>query len=365
MNPETPYIAIHYSTVKQNIIHMATMAKNNGCNLRPHIKTHKIPEIAKMQIDAGAIGITVAKIGEAKVMAAHGIEDIFIAYPIIGEDKIQHLIALNQKIRLIVGVDSLSGAKALSKAFEKVNQAIEVRLEIDTGMGRTGVPYDEAFDFARKINCYMGLKLTGIFTFKGLVYQGKATLDWEKAGLEEGKMMVELADQLRYSGINIEDVSVGSTPTAASAARVDGVTEVRPGTYVFNDTMLVNMGICQWDACAASVVTTVVSAHQPDKVIVDGGNKTFSTDAPLNVFPHYLQGYGKIIGRDGVFLEKLSEEHGTIRLEKEEGSLKVGDQLAIIPNHICTTINLHDKVYFIEDSGQMRAVKVEGRGKVY
>ncbi len=161
------------------------MAKNNGCNLRPQYKTHKIPEIAKMQIDAGAIGITVAKIGEAKVMAAHGIEDIFIAYPIIGEDKIQHLIALNQKIRLIVGVDSLSGAKALSKAFEKVNQAIEVRLEIDTGMGRTGVPYDEAFDFARKINCYPDSNLRVYLLLKGLSTKEKQRWIGKRPGLKK------------------------------------------------------------------------------------------------------------------------------------------------------------------------------------
>lgn len=365
MTLETPCLIIDYDIMKRNIEKMAQVSKSSGCILRPHTKTHKIPQIAKIQIEAGANGITVAKVSEAEVMADNGIKDIFIAYPVIGEMKIKRVLELNRKIRLIVGVDSLEGAEALSSAALAAGQAIEVRLEVDTGLRRTGVIYDKAIDFAQVINSYKGISLTGIFTFKGLVFEGKGTLDREKAGLEEGRLMVELADRLRRKGMDIKDVSAGSTPTAIYAAQVPGVTEIRPGTYVFNDTMLVNMGVCSMDECAASILTTVVSRNSEDYAVVDGGNKAFSTDAALGVFPHYLKGYGRTMQDDKLVLERLSEEHGIITIVEGAGPLKVGDTVSIIPNHICTTVNLHDRAYFVRNGRVIKEVSIAGRGRVY
>lgn len=365
MKLETPCLVIDYDIMKHNIENMAQISKENGCALRPHTKTHKIPEIAKMQIEAGAKGITVAKVSEAEVMADNGIQDIFIAYPVIGEMKVNRVLQLNKRIRLIVGVDSIEGAEALSSAALAAGQTIEVRMEVDTGLHRTGVFYDKALDFAKKLDSYKGIRLTGIFTFKGLVYEGKGTLDREKAGFEEGRLMVELADQIRKEGMNIIDVSVGSTPTAIYAAQVPGVTEIRPGTYVFNDTMLVNMGVCSLEECAASILTTVVSHNSKDYAVVDGGNKTFSTDAALGVFPHYLKGYGRTMQDNKLVLERLSEEHGIIKIEDGAKELKVGDTISIIPNHICTTVNLHDKLYFLKNGQVAKEVQIAGRGRVY
>jgi Predicted amino acid aldolase or racemase len=364
MDFETPCLIIDYEKMKRNIDKMAMLVKRSGCKLRPHVKTHKIPEIAKIQIHAGACGITVAKVSEAEVMASSGIKDIFIAYPIIGDGKIQRLLKLNESIRLIIGVDSLAGARALSEAALEKGQVIEVRLEVDTGLRRTGVPYDKAMYFAKEISTYKGIRLSGIYTFKGLVYKGNATLDREKAGLEEGHLMVALGKILRKEGMAIEDISVGSTPTAVYAANVPGVTEVRPGTYVFNDGMQVSLGICTLDECAAGILATVVSISDKHAVI-DGGNKTFSTDAIPDTFPYYFKGYGRITRDEGLILERLSEEHGIVGIGDYTGVLDIGDRLFIIPNHICTTVNLHDRAYIVKDGMIDRKLVIAARGKVY
>ena len=176
--------------------------------------------------------------------------------------------------------------------------------------------------------------------------------------------MVDLAEKLRQAGIAIRDVSVGSTPTAAYAAKVPGVTEIRPGTYVFNDTMLANLGVCSPEDCALSVMTTVVS-RSADYVVVDGGNKTFSTDAAQGAFPYYLKGYGRTVGDDKLVLERLSEEHGIVSILLGAGEIQVGDVLAIVPNHVCTTVNLHERLFFRSNGQIVGEALIAGRGKVY
>lgn len=365
MNIETPCILIDMDIMKKNINDMAGKIKANGCSLRPHVKTHKMPEIAKMQLDGGAVGVTVAKVSEAEVMSEHGIKDIFIAYPIIGRNKINRVLELSKKIRLIVGVDSLYGANELNNAAKEKGQIMEIRMEVDTGLRRTGVPYGSAENLAAEVIKLDNLNLTGIYTFRGLVYNGKATLDREKAGLEEGELMVDLANRLRKNGINIKEISAGSTPTAEYAAKVPGITEVRPGTYVFYDTMQHNMNVCSWDQCAAKVLVTVISRPTHELAIIDGGSKTFSTDAPLGVFPHYLVGNGKVVEDENLVLERLTEEHGMISVNAGAKELNIGDKLQIIPNHVCSAINLHNKVYFIENGDVIKEVKVAARGMLY
>src|SRR5215213_2344602 len=199
-----PYVLIDGAKMESNVLNMADIAMGNGVALRPHVKTHKIPGIAREQFDAGAAGITVAKLSEAEVMADGGIEDIFIAYPLVTEAKIRQAVRLGERVRLIVGVDSLEGARRLSEAAEGPN--LEVRLEVDTGLRRTGIPRDEAVGLAGEIESMGNLDLTGIYTYRGAVLGGSKTLELEKAGLEEGRVMVSLAEQMRERGIRIEDV---------------------------------------------------------------------------------------------------------------------------------------------------------------
>ncbi|GIO32091.1 MULTISPECIES: alanine racemase [Paenibacillus] len=359
---ETPCILIDEHVLQRNIERMADIAAQNGVKLRPHIKTHKIPEFALNQLAHGASGITAAKVSEAEIMAEHGIDDIFLAYPVVSPSKIRRIIALAEKIRVIVGVESAEGASRLSKEAAQAGMTLPVRLEIDTGLARTGVRPDKAVELAKRIAALPGLNLSGIFTFKGAVFEGSGTLDLEAAGREEGRIMVETAEKLRAAGIAIRDVSVGSTPTAPFAAAVEGVTEIRPGTYIFYDRMLAVMGACTKEDWAAKVLVTVVSVPSEDRLVVDGGSKTFATDVQPGQHPLHLKGFGEIVGHPDAVFEKMNEEHGMIRTQGPHG-LHVGDILEIVPNHICPTINLHNEVFVCKD-GAIRAVPVLARGKL-
>jgi D-serine deaminase-like pyridoxal phosphate-dependent protein len=222
---ETPHLLIDGAKVARNIEKMAGIARERGVKLRPHVKTHKIPMIARRQLESGAAGITVAKVSEAEVMADG------IAYPLVTDSKIRRAIRLSREgVRLVVGVDSLEGGRRLSRVAALEDHELEVRLEVDTGLRRTGVRFDRAVELAAEITELENLRLSGLYTFRGAVLEsGIPTLELKQAGLEEGKLMASLADRMRDSGIEVEDVSVGSTPTAGYAGEVEGVTEIRPG----------------------------------------------------------------------------------------------------------------------------------------
>jgi len=362
---KTPTMIIDIAKVKNNICFMERIAKQNKTNLRPHIKTHKIPELAKMQLDAGAVGITCAKLSEAEVMADAGIKDIFLAYPLVEKEKLEHAIDLAKRIRLILSIDSFEGACLMSEVASNSGLEAEVRIEVDTGLKRTGISVDNVLKLGKHIKNLPGLNLTGIYTYRGLVLDAKQTDDREAAGRQEGELLVSLAEELKDEGLNIREVSVGSTPTAEFAAKVDGITEIRPGTYIFNDIMQVNSKSATIDDCAAIVIVSVISTPSDDLAVVDGGSKTFSTDAKIDSFPYFLKGYGKILGYDDLILDRLWEEHGVIRSGYGKTNLKIGQKLMVIPNHICTTINLHDDVYFTDADASFRKVKVEARGKLW
>lgn len=357
---ETPCVVIDREIMMRNVRRMAEEARRNGVELRPHIKTHKIPEFAKEQIKAGAKGITVAKVSEAEVMAAQGIDDLFIAYPIVVPSKIDRVIALARQYAVTVGVDSADGARLLSRQAEEADCRLKVRLELDTGLQRTGIPLHEATEMGRFIASLPGLELNGIFTFRGAMFQGEATLDLAAAGREEGELMVRAAERMRAAGIGVRHVSVGSTPTAVHAAAVNGVTEIRPGTYLFNDRMLTRMGACRPEDAAAVVKVTVVSVPTATRAVVDGGSKTFATDVQPGKPPLFLEGFGEIVGCPEAVLERMNEEHGMIACPRPHG-WRVGDTLDIIPNHICSTVNLHNSVW-LRDRDQWRQVPVAGRG---
>ncbi len=359
----TPYLLIDGAKMETNILNMADVANGSGVALRPHVKTHKIPDIAKDQLEAGAKGITVAKLSEAEVMTDAGIEDIFIAYPLVTDAKIRRAVRLGRRVRLIVGVDSLEGARRLSAVAKAEDHILKVRLEVDTGLRRTGIPYNQAVELAGEIGSMRNLNLVGIYTYRGAVLGGSRTLELEKAGLEEGRLMVSLAHRMRQQGIRVDDVSLGSTPTVKYVAQVEGVTEIRPGTYVFYDKMQAHLGACSIEECAATVVCTVVSRPYEDLAVIDGGSKTFATDVPPGSEPLNLKGFGHVVGYPGVVLERLTEEHGMLALDRDY-DLEVGDTLEIIPNHICSTVNLHDKVYLVDETGAVEEMRVAARGKV-
>jgi D-serine deaminase-like pyridoxal phosphate-dependent protein len=365
LNLDTPALVVDAQKLEQNILRMAAVAESRGVALRPHVKTHKIPSLARRQTEAGAAGITVATVSEAEVMADGGLDDIFVAYPLVTETKIGRAIGLEQRgIRLILGVDSRHGARMLSSLAGGEGITLEVRLEVDSGLGRTGVPRAEAAGLAREISDLENLDLTGVYTYRGAVLgDGSPTTELAEAGRLEGEMMASVAEEIRAAGVPIEDVSLGSTPTAEHAAGVEGITEIRPGTYVFYDRMQAALGVCSLSDCALRVLVTVASRPRPDLAIVDGGSKTFATDVQPKAAPLNLTGFGHVVGHPGAVLERVTEEHGMLSVD-EDSDLQVGDTVEIIPNHVCSTVNLYDEVCVLAADGSTEKVLVAARGMV-
>ncbi|MCR2803372.1 alanine racemase [Paenibacillus soyae] len=360
--PETPCVVIDLEAVNANIIRMAAAIQKTGVALRPHAKTHKLPEMAQRQLMAGAAGITVAKIAEAEAMAAGGIRDIFVAYPIVAESKLARAAKLAKDgVRLVIGADSLEGARRISEAAVRHGVDLEVRLEIESGLKRTGVEPLDAAALARDIAALPGIRLTGIFTYRGAMLGGSGTTDLRAAGHEEGELMVRAAEAIRAAGVSISDVSVGSSPTALYAAEIDGITEVRPGTYIYQDAMQAAFGLCSLEECAGTVLATVVSRPAPDRIVIDGGSKTFATDVQPDKAPLHLRGFGRVVSDPNAVFERMNEEHGVIAVDPSSG-YRVGDVIAIVPNHICSTVNLHSHVYLRHANGELVKTTVAARG---
>lgn len=363
-SPRTPYIELEADVIAGNIQRMQRSIDSCSVNLRPHIKTHKSLLLAGYQMEAGACGITASKLSEVQEFANGGLTNIFMAYPLVNQSCIREAVCLSKEINLICSVDCVEGAELISAEALSQNTLVQVRLEIETGLGRTGVPYDMAVNTAMKIAAFKGLRLEGIFTFRGLMTPEGVNPDAETAGLAEGQMMVSLAKQIREKGVELPSVSVGSTPTAVYAARVDGITEVRPGTYIFNDRMQLNGRFCRNNQIGAVIKTSIVSINRGSHMVIDAGSKTLSADQPLNQPPFYFEGHGLVLESPDLIISKLSEEHGVIPLTEENSDWKIGDILSIVPNHICTCINLQDRTYLKESDSTLRQVRVDARGKV-
>ncbi|MFS0781578.1 alanine racemase [Bacillus sp. 1P06AnD] len=362
---QTPYIVIDEQQVKNNILDMAQYAKENKIRLRPHCKTHKMPHFARMQMESGASGITVAKPSEAAVMAEQGIQDIFIAYPIVTRDKAEMVKKLNRSIKhLIVSIDSIQSAALLDGFCEGEEKRLQVRIEVETGLNRTGASISDVADIADFILAHTKhLELEGIYTFKGAVLGGISTLDIKQAGIEEGTVMLELGKVLKGKGIDLQTISIGSTPTAKTVLTEGDHSEIRPGTYIFYDAMQAKLGVCRLEQCAAVVVATVVGKYD-GHLVIDGGSKTFATDVQPQQHPLDLEGFGIVIGHPECIFSRMNEEHGVIEFTGET-NLGVGDELHIIPNHICSTINLHNHVYIKKENGKYDKMDVAARGQLY
>lgn len=349
-------------TARRNIARMQSVADAAGCALRPHVKTHKMPLFAHMQIDAGANGITCAKIGEAEVMADGGIQDIFIAYPMVGAFRVRRSIALAKRVkRLILGVDSMACAIPLNAAAASENIVLEVRLEVDTGAKRTGVAYDKAVELAKEISTLSNLNFTGVYTFKSLMYKGQPTEDTELAAQEEGMLMRDISQAIRSAGVPVTDISAGSSPTGPAVAATGMVTEIRPGTYIFNDEMLCREHAAEPDGIAVRIFATVVSTPDESFAVLDGGTKTFPTDVPIGVAPMFYPGFAIAEGMEHLRLDRMNEEHGIIRSTNGKTGLSVGDIVPMIPIHVCTAVNMQNEVYLF-DGGTLRRQKVDARG---
>jgi len=354
----TPAVVVDLDVLERNIARMAAHAREAGVHLRPHAKTHKCPEIGRLQRAAGAWGLTVAKVGEAEVFADAGFDDLFVAFPVVGEDKGRRLLALADRVRLAVGTDSVEGGRTLAGPFREARRSLDVVLKVDVGYGRVGVLPERAVEVARRVAGVPGLRLRGVFTHAGHGYAGETRAAVEEIARLEGERLAATAGELRAAGLPVEEVSVGSTPTAARAMRTPGVTECRPGNYVFHDGSQVALGTCAIEDCALTILATVVSVPAADRAVVDAGSKTLSSD-PLR--PR-AGGYGQLLGRSSR-IEKLSEEHGVVAVAEGE-SFKVGERVRILPNHACVVANLHDQLVGVCGDRVETVLEVAARGRV-
>lgn len=344
---ETPVAVVDLDRLEANIARFQAYLSQHGLANRPHIKTHKIPEIAHMQLAAGAVGITCQKLGEAEVMIQAGVRDIFLPYNIIGAAKLERLMRLARRARISVTADSDVTVRGLAEAAKSAGQPLEVLVEFDTGMGRCGVQTPAAaLDLAKRISAAPGLKFGGLMTYPAA---GKAP--------EANAWLKEARDLLSASGIACERISSGGTPDMWHAADSDVVTEYRPGTYIYLDRYQVAKGVGTNDDCALTVLATVVSKPTSTRAILDSGSKALTSDT-LG-----MEGFGEIVGVPGALVAGLSEEHGNVAL-KEGAYLAIGDRVRILPNHACVVSNLFDEVHLVSGDRVIDTLPVAARGRV-
>jgi D-serine deaminase-like pyridoxal phosphate-dependent protein len=357
---DTPAVLVDLDVMEQNLARMAAYCAQTGMKLRPHIKTHKIPALALQQVALGAVGITAAKPSEAQVMAAGGLKDIFVAYPIVSKQKADALLTLRDMAKLSVSVDSVESAECLAGASDAVGYDLPILVEIDVGFGRCGVATAElAVALALRIEKLKGAHFGGLMFYPGHMM---VPLQEQDVLLPRVNAAVEAAHAaLLAAGLEVPVVSGGSTPMAPRSTEFSHLTEIRPGMYPLNDRNLVSGGFATLEDCAVTVMTTVVSTAVKDRVILDGGSKTFSSDRLLTG-DHV--GHGAILADEHAILFGLSEEHGHIDITNSGREYKLGERLRVVPNHVCATINMHDTIYGIRGDEVETVWKVAARGHV-
>ena len=352
---DTPALVVELDKMERNLSRVQDYCNLHGLNLRPHTKTHKSIDVAKQQLALGAIGLTVAKTSEAEALLGAGARDMLVAYPVIGEAKARRLASIAALTRLTVAVDSLFGATQLSAAAEAAGTRIGFLVEIDVGLGRVGVTPEVAVELVLEASKLPNLDWRGINFYPGHIKSQDA---------EKLAALAVLLDQIRMgfaaAGLKPEIVSGGSTPALFHSHEIPGVTEIRPGTYVFNDLNTVASGACTLDDCAASVLVTVVSTARPGHMIVDGGSKTFSSDK----LSSGGAGHGRLVQAPGSLFHKMNEEHGFVDLTNAGRGFEVGEKVSIIPNHVCVVMNLHEYVYGVRGDMVEEVWRVDARGKL-
>lgn len=345
---ETPALLLDRKIMHNNVDMMSRFALERGVNLRPHFKTSKMIEVARIQAKSGAVGFTCATIAEAQALLDAGFTDIFWAHAPVSAPKARFVAESNRTARLAVGIDSVELARLLSKAALASSTKVPILLEIDTGMNRTGILPEFAVDLASLIASQPGLDLVGVYTHEGQLAGMRVDRSEIKlAGRSAAETLVEVAEELRRRGHNIYTVSVGSTPGWDSAPNVVGVTEARAGTYVFFDANQVRLGSASFDSCAIMVLATVVSAPVQERRVIDAGIKAMSSDRS-----NRGDTYGIVVSHDrkpykDTEFTRGYEEHGVVEGSGVK-SLKVGDRVRVVPNHACGTVNMYSRVHLVE-----------------
>lgn len=340
---DTPVPFVDIDVVERNLVRMQRYCDEHGLGLRPHIKTHKIPRLAKRQMDLGAVGITCQKLGEAEVMVDAGLTEVLISYPLIGPLKAARLAALAAKANISASVDSETGLDTIIEASMLAGLPIGVLVEFDSGAHRTGVvTIGEALALAQKAAGAKWVRFHGLMTHPTT----EATAEF----------VARAREAFGGAGLDIRTVSGGGTPNAWTAHTVPGLTEVRVGTYIYNDRMQVENGSVTLEDCALHVLATVVSRPSGDLAILDCGSKTLSSD-------HTGHGFGLIREYPDAVIHRLYEEHGLVDLSACPSKPRIGERVRVLPNHVCPVSNLHDEVVVVSGETVIDRWPVAARGK--
>lgn len=348
---DTPAMLVDLDIAEANIAGMAAFARRSGLRLRPHLKTHKSLAMARRQLAAGAVGLCAATVGEAAAFAAGGVTDLTLAYPVVGARKLERLAAVCRAADLTLVADSTAVADGYQEVARQAGRTLRVLIEVDTGMGRVGATPDAAPGLARHLSGCHGLEFHGILTHAGHAHDAEGQLGVERVAREEAAIMGAVRAELERAGHEVAVVSAGSSLTARYLSAADGITEIRPGTYVYNDLRTLACWSCTYEEIAATMLATVISVDGM-RVVVDAGSKTLTTSTD----PVYGQGH--LLSRpDGAFT-RLSEEHGVLSVDGTP-RLSVGDRVRILPIHACVWSDLQPEVYGIRDGHVVERIRVD------
>ncbi len=337
---------------------MAAYVTLHGLRLRPHVKTHKSPRIAAEQLRLGAAGLTCATLREAEIMA-EVCDDLLIAYPPVGAARLERIARLPANVQVTVAVDDAHALDALGLAARLGGRIVNVLVEIDLGMHRVGVDSpDKAIAIARHVARHSSLRFAGIQFYPGHIRQ--AVSEQDAALAKVSRDLREYIDALTDAGFKPSMVSGGSTPAAWRMHEIAGVTEVRPGTYVYNDRTTAQIGACHWDDCALTVLATVVSIAVPGQAVIDAGTKALGRE-PLRADG---DGYGALLDRPEVIVSRMSEEHGILDLSNTDWRPRLGDQVRVVPNHVCIVVHLFDEIIGVRGQAVETRWPVEARGRL-
>ena len=368
----TPQVIVDRQRLLKNIDRIQAIADSSGLALRPHAKTHKSPVIARWQIDRGAAGICCAKIGEAEVFAAAGIADIRLAYP-INPSNAARLLKLMDRAAISIAVDHLTVAREWSEAMQRAGRVLDVLVKVDVGFHRCGIdPQADPLAFIRSVASLPGLKLRGLLSHAGHAYHAASEDDLRAIAQREAETLAGIRTQAGASGIALDEISVGATPTLRFSAGQSGITELRPGNYVYFDRTQLALGAASLDDCALTVLATVVSKH-PGRIVLDCGSKTLTNDQARGISA--ATGYGAVLAGESdaldyareidetLTIERLSEEHATVRVTGTT-RLEPGDRVRVVPNHSCVVSNLVDVVRLVDGDTVIETLPVAARSRI-
>ena len=355
---ETPAPVVDLDRMERNLDRLAGYTRDHGLALRPHTKTHKSPVVAAQQLRRGAQGVTCATTREAEVMS-EVCDDILVAYPPVGAGRLRRLMALPAGVRLTVALDSAEAVEELAKAAAQANRAVRVYVEADLGMHRVGVgsPAGVA-SLARLVTSRPPLEYAGLAFYPGHIREAVNDQDAALDRLRED--LDGIITVLGDAGLQPPVVSGGSTPTMLRTHEIPQVTELRPGTYVYNDRSTAEVGACEWDDCALTVLATVVSTAVPGQAVIDAGTKALGRE-PLRAANG--EGYGSLLDHPEVFVKTMSEEHGILELSGSAWKPRVGDQVRVIPNHVCIVVHLNDTIHGVRGDAIETSWPVAARGR--